>query len=107
MNQLKKLFAVAALTACVLPVAAQYPVIPDSVKIRGEEQQKEIDRKSDEAWAKALPVVMSEAAQGRPYKPWASKPEDLIKSNIPAFPGAEGGGDYTPGGRGGKVIVDN
>ena len=103
MNQLKKLFAVAALTACVLPVAAQYPVIPDSVKIRGEEQQKEIDRKSDEAWAKALPVVMSEAAQGRPYKPWASKPEDLIKSNIPAFPGAEGGGVYTPGGRGGKV----
>ena len=42
MNQLKKLFAVAALTACVLPVAAQYPVIPDSVKIRGEQQQKEI-----------------------------------------------------------------
>ena len=107
MNQLKKLFAVAALTACVLPVAAQYPVIPDSVKIRGEEQQKEIDRKSDEAWAKALPVVMSEATQGRPYKPWASKPEDLIKSNIPAFPGAEGGGAYTPGGRGGKVIVVN
>ena len=107
MNQLKKLFAVAALTACVLPVAAQYPVIPDSVKIRGEEQQKEIDRKSDEAWAKALPVVMSEAAQGRPYKPWASKPEDLIKSNIPAFPGAEGGRAYTPGGRGGKVIVVN
>ena len=107
MNQLKKLFAVAALTACVLPVAAQYPVIPDSVKIRGEQQQKEIDRKSDEAWAKALPVVMSEATQGRPYKPWASKPEDLIKSNIPAFPGAEGGGAYTPGGRGGKVIVVN
>ena len=97
----------AALTACVLPVAAQYPVIPDSVKIRGEQQQKEIDRKSDEAWAKALPVVMSEATQGRPYKPWASKPEDLIKSNIPAFPGAEGGGAYTPGGRGGKVIVVN
>ena len=50
---------------------------------------------------------MSEATQGRPYKPWASKPEDLIKSNIPAFPGAEGGGAYTPGGRGGKVIVVN
>ena len=48
MNQLKKLFAVAALTACVLPVAAQYPVIPDSVKIRGEEQQKEISCKDED-----------------------------------------------------------
>lgn len=45
------------------------------------------------------------STKGRPYKPWASKPEDLVKSNIPAFPGAEGGGMYTPGGRGGKVIV--
>ena len=70
MNQLKKLFAVAALTACVLPVAAQYPVIPDSVKIRGEEQQKEIDRKSDEAWAKALPVCRG--CSRTSYKPWAS-----------------------------------
>lgn len=96
MNQLKKLFAVAALTACVLPVAAQYPVIPDSVKIRGEQQQKEIDRKSDEAWAKALPVVMSEATQGRPYKPWASKPEDLIKSNIASSLPEKGEGPILP-----------
>jgi len=87
MNQLKKVFAVAAWSACVLPIAAQYPVIPDSVKARGERQQEEIDRKSDEAWAKALPVVMSEAAKGRPYKPWAAHPEDLIKSN-PRFPGS-------------------
>lgn len=90
MNQLKKLMAAATLMACVLPVAAQYPTIPDTVKTRGERQQAEIERLSDEAWAKALPVVMSEATQGRPYKPWASKPEDLVKSDIPAFPGAEG-----------------
>ena len=89
MNQLKKLFAVAALTACVLPVAAQYPVIPDSVKIRGEEQQKEIDRKSDEAWAKALPVVMSEDVQGRPDKLLASNTVDLIMINIHDFPVSE------------------
>lgn len=48
------------------------------------------------AWKKALPVVMEEAQKGRPYKPWASKPEDLVKSNIPAFPGAEGGGSILP-----------
>ena len=100
MNRIKKAFSVAVLTACVLPVAAQYPTIPDSVKARANRQQEEIDRKSDEAWAKALPIVMEQSIKGRPYKPWASRPEDLIKSDIPAFPGAEGGGAYTPGGRG-------
>lgn len=105
MKNIKKVLSAWVLVACVLPVAAQYPVIPDSVKVRAEKQQAEIDGKSDAAWEKALPTVMEEAQKGRPYKPWASKPEDLIKSNIPAFPGAEGGGMYTPGGRGGKVIV--
>lgn len=90
-----------------LPLFAQYPVIPEDIKAKGEKEQAEIDRKSDLAWEKALPTVMEEEVKGRPYKPWASKPEDLIKSNIPAFPGAEGGGMYTPGGRGGKVIVVN
>ena len=105
MNNIKKVLSAWMLVACVLPVAAQYPVIPDSVKARGAKQEAEFERKSDAAWEKALPTVLEEAKKGRPYKPWASKPEDLIKSNIPAFPGAEGGGMYTPGGRGGKVIT--
>ena len=105
MNKIKKVLSAWMLVACVLPVAAQYPVIPDSAKERGAKQEAEFERKSDAAWEKALPTVLEEAKKGRPYKPWASKPEDLIKSNIPAFPGAEGGGMYTPGGRGGKVIV--
>ena len=29
----------------------------------------------------------------------------LVKAKIPAFPGAEGGGAWTPGGRGGKVFI--
>jgi len=105
MNKIKKVLSAWMLVACVLPVAAQYPVIPDSVKERGAKQEAEFEQKSNAAWEKALPTVLEEAKLGRPYKPWASKPEDLIKSNIPAFPGAEGGGMYTPGGRGGKVIV--
>lgn len=104
MNNMRKIAAF-LLTICAYPVFAQYPTIPDSIKSRIERQQAEIDRLSDEAWEKALPIVLSEAAKGRPYKPWASKPEDLAQANIPAFPGAEGGGAYTPGGRGGKVIV--
>lgn len=105
MNRMKKVVSVWVLAACVLPLAAQYPVIPDSVKERATRQGAEIERKSNEAWEKALPVIMEQAAKGRPYKPWASKPEDLLKNTIPAFPGAEGGGAYTAGGRGGKVIV--
>ena len=46
-------------------------------------------RRSDEAWAKALPVVLKEAKEGRPYISWASRPYDLPQARIPAFPGAE------------------
>ncbi len=35
----------------------------------------------------------------------ASDPNDLPQASIPAFPGAEGGGAFTPGGRGGQVYV--
>ena len=79
MKNVKTLVSTAAFSVCVLPLMAQYPVIPDSVKVRAERQQAEIKRLSDEAWAKALPIVEQEAINGRPYKPWASKPSDLLK----------------------------
>ena len=79
MNNIKKVLSVWMLATCVLPVAAQYPVIPDSVKARAAKQEAEFDRKSDAAWKKALPVVMEEAQKGRPYKPWASKPEVIFR----------------------------
>ncbi len=92
--------------SAALMVSAQYPTIPDSVKVRGAAMEAEWDAASDAAWEKALPIVMKEEAEnGRPYRPWASKPEDLIKADIKAFPGAEGGGAYTPGGRDGNVYV--
>lgn len=102
---MKKIIYIAGFVLISVPLLAQYPVIPDSIKERGAREEAEIDRKSNLAWEKALPVVMEQAAKGRPYKPWASEPGDLLKNDIPAFPGAEGGGMYTAGGRGGKVIV--
>ena len=44
MNKIKKVLSAWMLVACVLPVAAQYPVIPDSVKERGAKQEAEFDR---------------------------------------------------------------
>ena len=55
MNNIKKVLSAWMLVACVLPVAAQYPVIPDSVKARGAKQEAEFERKSDAA---AVPAVV-------------------------------------------------
>ena len=105
MKNIKKFIVAGTAMFLAFPAFAQYPVIPDSIKERGKLMEEEFERKSDEAWEIALPVVLDESLKGRPYKPWASKPGDLISASIPAFPGAEGGGAYTPGGRGGKVIT--
>src|SRR5262245_32159537 len=84
---------------------AQYPVISQDVQREARQKMAESDRRSDEAWAKALPDVKQWEAKGKPYIPWAAKPGDLPQSPIPAFPGAQGGGMYSFGGRGGKVFV--
>jgi hypothetical protein len=86
-------------------ILAQYPLIPVEEEEKGAAFMKEVKRHSDEAWAKALPIVEKEAREGRPYIPWAGIPKALPQAEIPAFPGAEGGGMFTLGGRGGKVYV--
>lgn len=88
-----------------LTAMAQYPQITDEAKAKYAAQNKEWTEHSDSAWAVAFPIVKKEAMEGRPYVPWASRPYDLKQAKIPAFPGAEGGGMYTAGGRGGKVLV--
>ncbi len=87
------------------PSFAQYPVIPKSVEDSAEVASAADRKASSERWAAALKIVEAEAKAGKPYIPWAAKPSDLPQSPIPAFPGAEGGGRFSFGGRGGKVLV--
>lgn len=84
-------------------VLAQYPNVPEDVKKQSEAALRDAMRLSDMAWQKALPIIEREARNGKPYIPWAARPTDLPQAEIPAFPGAEGGGAYSFGGRGGKV----
>ncbi|WP_418262444.1 pectate lyase family protein [Flavobacterium faecale] len=84
---------------------AQYPKLSAEVQAREKAIKDEANRLSDEAWEKALIVIEKEERQGKPFIPWASRPTDLPQADIPAFPGAEGGGMYTFGGRGGKVYT--
>jgi hypothetical protein len=92
--------------ACSIGVTkAQYPVIPKAIEDSANAEMAKFQAHEEAAWAKALPVIEKEAKNGKPYIPWASKPEDLPQAKIPAFPGAEGGGAFSFGGRGGKVYV--
>ncbi|MBQ7296692.1 MAG: polysaccharide lyase, partial [Alistipes sp.] len=84
---------------------AQYPVLTSEARAKAKEVLGAAAKHSEEAWQAALPIVKKEATEGRPYVPWAHRPYDLLQAEIPAFPGAEGGGMYTAGGRGGKVLV--
>jgi len=86
-------------------VSAQYPTISSEVKAAADSLLKREQRSSDSAWAKAFPIIEEEARHGKPYIPWAARPTDLPQADLPAFPGAEGGGEFTFGGRGGKVIT--
>ncbi len=85
------------------PAAAResWPIPSDEIKQR------------DAAWSqyehgiflKASATFADWEKKGKPYIPWAAKPGDLPQAKVPAFPGAEGGGKYSFGGRGGKVFV--
>lgn len=85
--------------------AQGYPQVPADIMEASRKERAEAARLSDEAFKRAMPEIEAWAKKGRPYIPGAAKPEDLPQAKIPAFPGAWGGGMYSFGGRGGKVIV--
>lgn len=84
---------------------AQYPKITSEVAAESARRNQAMRRRSDEAWERAQPAIEAAAQNGKPYIPDAARPEDLPQAEIPAFPGAQGGGMYSFGGRGGRVIV--
>lgn len=96
-----------ALVICagVQSAFAQYPEIPEALQAKTDSILAKEDKRLQDIWESNYHIIKEESKQGRPYIPWAAYPGDLIKSDIPAFPGAEGGGAFTPGGRGGKIFV--
>jgi hypothetical protein len=103
----KKIISTILLSVLGISVSifAQYPKITQEVAQQSGELVRKAQEASDAAFAKALPIIEKEAKEGRPYIPWAERPSDLPQAKIPAFPGAEGGGAYSFGGRGGRVLV--
>ena len=105
-SKFKSLVLVIIAAAGLQTVQAQYPDIPADVQKAADSLMNAARKHSDSAWAIAYPIIQEEAAKyQRPYVPWAARPVDLPQASIPAFPGAEGGGKYSFGGRGGRVIV--
>ncbi len=102
---LLSLYVLVGLLAGQFNAKGQYPTIPENIQKASDSLLKETWRLSDIAWQKAWPIIQYDAKHGKPYIPWAGRPIDLPQADIPAFPGAEGGGAYSFGGRGGKVIV--
>jgi hypothetical protein len=68
-------------------------------------EQKRWDDYQDQLAQKLEPQLQEWAKRGKPYLPRAIFPTDLPRADVPAFPGAEGGGKFSFGGRGGKVFV--
>src|SRR5690242_19952756 len=96
---------VALVIPSVSALGQGYPQVPKDIMDASQKERAEAARLSEEAWKRALPEIEAWAKKGKPYIPGAAKPEDLPQAKIPAFPGAWGGGMYSFGGRGGKVIV--
>ncbi len=86
-------------------MAQGYPKIPGELQAAANARMAAADRRSDEIFDRALPTLQEWSKKGKPYIPDADEPSDLPQAKIPAFPGAEGGGKYAFGGRGGKVWV--
>lgn len=102
---MRKIILLGVAVLAVSASMAQYPKVSAEERAALEAQLRKGEEYAQKMWEEALPIIQKEAREGRPYIPFASRPTDLPQADIPAFPGAEGGGMYTFGGRGGKVLT--
>ncbi|GGA69447.1 polysaccharide lyase [Flavobacterium palustre] len=102
---IKTVFSLGIILLSSAAIYAQYPDIPKEVQDKTDAVLAQEEARLAKIWADNAEVIKKETLQGRPYLPWASYPKDFVHASIPAFPGAEGGGAFTPGGRGGKIFV--
>ena len=73
--------AAALLCAPAPAVFAQYPSVPGDIQRAADEAKRAADRRSDEAFAKAMPVIEEWAKKGKPYLPGAAKPGPIATIN--------------------------
>jgi hypothetical protein len=74
----------------------------------GEDSKREaaaIKQHEEDVWSQIQPQLEDWARKGKPFIPQAGLPSDLPQAEVPAFPGAEGAGRLSFGGRGGRVFV--
>jgi len=96
------------LFATVLSLAVQAGFARESWPVAGgadKQRQEDFKLHEQEVLSNVAPALIEWEKKGKPFIPWAAKPEDLPQASVPAFPGAEGGGKFSFGGRGGKVFV--
>src|ERR1700735_432772 len=68
-----------------------WPMPSDAERAR----QKEFTAYGQQVASNVAPALVEWGKRGKPFIPWASKPEDLPQAKVPAFPGAEGGGKFS------------
>jgi hypothetical protein len=102
---LKRTIMIFSLCSVFSSAYAQYPQIPKPLQEKADTLLADEEKRLNEIWTSNYAIIQAEAKQGKPYLPWASYPKDFVWADIPAFPGAEGGGAFTQGGRGGKIFV--
>jgi hypothetical protein len=105
---ISKLSIIRAAILGALFTLAQTAFARESWPVPGPDDQARLhsyDDHENQVIAADMPIIHEWEKKGKPYIPWASNPGDLPQAGIPVFPGAEGGGMYSFGGRGGKVYV--
>ena len=93
----------AAVVCCGLTVSARekWPAMTEAEKARAATFKKH----EAEVLQAIQPQLVEWAKRGKPFFINAQVPADLPQAPVPAFPGAEGAGAHSFGGRGGKVFV--